>query len=126
MTDEKKEPITMDLAAENDPAADEIVVMDLQKQIRGMEENIQFLQYQNEGMSDMARMNAAIRFLANQIERVPGYTKVEDVDIEFAIDLADRLISRYQELIEGKAREYHQRVMEQQKERGNGDSDAVN
>ena len=124
MSDEKKEPITMDPPAENDPTADEIVVMDLQKQIRGMEENIHFLQYQNEGMSDMARMNAAIKFLAEQIE--PGYTNIEDVDIEFAIDLADRLISRYQELIEGKAREYHKRVLEQQKERGSGDSDAVN
>ena len=77
MNDEKK-PITMDEALAgpitlvetdegpftNDPTADELVVMDLQKQIKDHQEREIHLEYQLSGASDVLRMNTAARILS--------------------------------------------------------------
>jgi len=129
MTDEKKEPITMEPPAENDPTADELVVIGLQKENNELQEQVEFLTYQNEALKDMARMNCASHAFAALLQNeaqytAPGEDKLKDI-ADLCIEGADVLISQYQEIIEEKAAKFQQ-ILADQKMREEEDDETVN
>lgn len=126
MTDEeKKEPITMDEPAENDPTADELVVIDLQRQVKELTDRNQLLEYQNDAMGDMARMNAASHAFAALIG-ARGEIPMDSSNIkDKAIRAADDLIQHYQDILEAKSAEFTKRMTEQAAKE-NSQDDTVN
>jgi len=116
MNDEKKEPSTME---ETDPVADELVVIDLRNQIRELKEREMHLEYQLSGMGDMARMNCASHILAAKVGSKAFQTRGAAIDS--CIEMADELISHYQEIIEKNAVEYQKKVAEMEDDRKEDD-----
>ena len=129
MTEEKKEPITMEPPAENDPTADELVVIGLQKENNELQEQVEFLTYQNEALKDMARMNCASHTFAALLTWFSRDGVIDQLSMEQASDIAiegaDVLISQYQEIIEEKAAKFQQ-ILGDQKMREEEDDETVN
>ena len=110
----------------NDPTADELVVMDLHKQIKDHQEREIHLEYQLSGASDVLRMNTAARILSAIVSAKKLVLTDSDktAAIATSVDLADRLATHYQEIIEKAAVEYQKRLAAMDQNDG-GDDDTV-
>ena len=108
----------------NDPTADELVVMDLQKQIKELEAREVHLQYSLSGASDVLRMNTAARILSAIVSAKKLVLTDSDktAAIATSVDLADRLATHYQAIIEKNAVEYQKRVAAMDQDDGDDDT----